>query len=75
VRENIKEEKMEEQDNLIYEWCQHCDSEVRILADRPSPCPECGVVILPCSFCDMNLLNGCNWNEETRCLKFPKEEK
>lgn len=54
-----------------YEMCPHCDSEVCIDIDSVSPCPECGILILPCSACGS--VNSCNWTEETWCGVFPKD--
>ena len=56
------------------EYCPHCDSEVEISAIEPDECPNCGVVILPCSTCfdeDGRSLK-CDWTEEKRCWRFPK---
>lgn len=35
------------------EYCSHCGSTVEIYAYRKNPCPNCGVIIKPCSMCDM----------------------
>lgn len=55
--------------NTTTELCPHCDSEVKIPADYPSNCPNCGKTILPCSMCNMDQVN-CN-----RCIFEIREEK
>lgn len=52
-----------------HEWCPHCESEVRIDADKPSKCPNCGEMILPCSICDE--IKSCDWTQEHGCWRFP----
>ena len=37
---------------MTWEWCPHCEAEVRIPAYRKSTCPECGEAIMPCSMCE-----------------------
>ncbi len=53
---------------LTDELCPHCEFEVQIPDDAPSPCPSCKEVIVPCSQCDMH--NDCGWTP-TGCNKFP----
>jgi len=36
---------------LVDEWCPNCENEVKINGHKPSNCPECGKLILPCSMC------------------------
>jgi len=37
---------------IVSEWCPHCEYEVEIPMEKPSNCPECGKLILPCSGCE-----------------------
>ena len=37
-----------------YEYCPHCEKEVRILQGKISRCPECEAWIVPCSSCDLD---------------------
>jgi len=53
------------------EWCPHCDLEVTVPNDRPSACPSCGNVILPCSTCPREIPTECDWTQEHRCSRFP----
>ena len=69
-------------ENLTTEWCPICEQEVDILDDRPSKCPghfengkSCMHVIIPCSTCEFTLNSTCDWNEYTRCKKYPAENK
>jgi predicted RNA-binding Zn-ribbon protein involved in translation (DUF1610 family) len=57
-----------------FEVCPHCMNEVEIPGDRRSPCPECGVEILPCSTCfdDFGAPLKCDWEEEKGCWRYPK---
>jgi len=43
----------------VFEWCSHCESEVKIKRDRISKCPYCKASIRPCMLCDMDIVN-CN---------------
>lgn len=56
---------------LTVEWCPHCENEVEIPEDRPSPCPSCRVLILPCADCWMAFEAKCDWTAERRCSQFP----
>lgn len=60
-----------------YEVCPHCDNEVKIDANKPSECPECSIVILPCSTCydENDNRMRCDWEEEKRCWRFPRDTK
>ncbi len=42
------------------EWCQNCDNEVEIKAYGLSKCPECGVVMKPCSMCSSEQYSRCD---------------
>lgn len=55
-----------------YEFCPHCENEVKIPSHRPSPCPKCKEVILPCSACPVLKADNCNWSKNEGCNKFPK---
>ena len=59
---------------IIWEWCSHCNMEVKIPDNQVSDCPLCGNEILPCSECDEPGRN-CDWTRENRCHKYPREEK
>lgn len=60
-------------ENITYELCPHCENEVEIDADRPSKCPVCKKIILPCSTCYDNIqgFKGCDWTEKHECWRFP----
>jgi hypothetical protein len=62
-------------EDTTFEMCPHCSSEVEINASKPSPCPECGIVILPCSTCYDVQDNKCqcDWSPEGRCWRFEIE--
>lgn len=54
------------------ELCPECDNEVIIASDRPSICPKCGNVILPCSMCDMEKVScsvDCPFKNQTKIKK------
>lgn len=44
----------------VYEWCPHCETEVKLdsLFEKQT-CPNCGETILPCALCDCDTVK-CN---------------
>lgn len=55
-------------ENITDELCPYCETEVEIASNKPSPCPECGKEILPCSMC-----SGCSYGEGGEyCPEFPE---
>ncbi len=65
-------------ESTTYEGCPHCDDEVEIPDNKPSECPNCKKVILPCSACSIfdTVPSGiCDWDEKTRCSEYPLEVK
>ncbi len=57
------------------EVCPNCGIEVTISTDGKSSCSECGhKEVLPCSQCKLSDEFKCDWNEETICTAFPREE-
>ena len=56
---------------MTYEVCPHCDNEVEIPEDKPSNCPKCNEIILPCSACKLLQQGKCDWDKNTRCSAFP----
>lgn len=52
-RSSIKDEKFE-----IYEWCDNCGMETKI-GENGGKCEHCGKFLLPCSLCDMDIVD-CN---------------
>jgi len=61
----------EKQLKIVTEACPHCGGESEIPADFASPCLTCGMEILPCSGCEKAFNGKCDWNEKSRCSKFP----
>ena len=60
---------------LVDEPCPACGTEVPILSNGTSDCPECGhPEVLPCSICPRltPTTDTCDWNEATRCSEFPQ---
>jgi len=59
-----------------YEYCPWCGTESEISANEPTPCPNCGHILNPCSTCYDHLdgYKECDWTEEKGCWRFPKEE-
>ena len=60
---------------LVDEPCPDCGTEVPILSNGTSDCPECGhPEVLPCSICPRltPTTDTCDWNETTRCSEFPQ---
>ncbi len=39
------------EENKVWELCPACETEVFIVSDRISSCPNCGKDIIPCSMC------------------------
>lgn len=55
-------------DNMTWEWCPHCDSEVELKCEmKPQVCPVCGKWICPCSLCD-GCKKDCEIEKECRRL-------
>ena len=43
--------------NHVYEWCPHCETEVKLDAKlKKQTCPNCGETILPCALCDYDVV-------------------
>lgn len=43
--------------NHVYEWCPHCEIEVKLDAIlKKQICPNCGEIILPCALCDCDVV-------------------
>jgi len=60
---------------IVSEWCPHCEEEFEIDAHKPSNCPECGKIILPCSMCDMDT-QVCGVGDESGvCNRFREADK
>ena len=58
---------------LVVEPCPDCGTEVQVLSDVTSDCPECGhPEVLPCCTCVRADNNTCDWSIETRCSEFPQ---
>lgn len=58
------------------ESCPYCEREVKILANKRSPCPVCGRLILPCSTCSIFKENvSCSWTSSEGCKRFPKPQR
>lgn len=57
-----------------FEYCPYCNFEVEIDADKPSKCPVCQELILPCSTCyEQFEYKGCDWTKENWCCRFPRK--
>ena len=56
-----------------FESCGHCGAETEILVNKISKCSACNHELLPCSSCEFLDDNTCDWNEENRCKRFPKD--
>ena len=47
-----------------YEWCSYCCTEVDIKGQfTPQICPNCGIIILPCSICEFESCKDCPFKE------------
>jgi hypothetical protein len=60
------------------ECCPHCGIEIEISILNLEDCPHCGhKEVLPCSMCVFanDAPQNCDWNKETRCTPFRKENK
>lgn len=51
--------------NHVYEWCPHCETEVKLDAIlKKQVCPNCGEIILPCALCNCDVV---------KCTECPTE--
>jgi hypothetical protein len=55
-----------------FESCAWCGAETEIDVNKISKCSACDKEILPCSACKFAEDGTCDWNEETRCKRFPR---
>lgn len=40
---------------IVDEWCPYCTQDVKLTTDfKLQKCPNCGMMIAPCSLCDWN---------------------
>lgn len=62
--------ELRKDEELITEYCPHCDGEVEIPRDKPSNCPECNNHIMPCSVCPVQ--DDCDWGSDNACIRFPQ---
>ena len=47
-----------------HEWCSYCCTEVEIKSKyTPQICPNCGVIMLPCSICKFESCKDCPFKE------------
>lgn len=61
VRQIVQIPENNEKQNIVYEYCPHCDNEVDLLNEfKVQFCPSCGKAIVPCNICPLLEENKCS---------------
>ena len=61
----------EDNENSVYEYCPHCETEVSLINEfKVQKCPSCGRHIVPCNLCPLLAENKCRGNCSKRYNRF-----